>query len=480
MHQKIQNDILRVLDARYLPSFPDETMIPAGAAVNEKINDQMRSIWPDWQIEDKIGEGSFGIVYRVSRTEFSQTFYSAVKVITIPNNEAEMKSLRLEGLNEGSMRKYYRDIVEACVNEISALERLKGSAHIVNIEDFKVIQYPDMIRWDIFIRMELLEGLDAYLSRKGKLSQIEVIKLGEDICDALSVCEMEHIIHRDIKQENVFVTKRGDFKLGDFGIAKTLEKTGSVYSQKGTYSYMAPEVYRGNSYGASVDIYALGILMYRLLNNNRIPFLDPDKQFIRYDEREAALKRRMDGEQLPLLSGVNPDLSEIILQACRYEPEKRFRSAEAMRNAPHYVMVKMQSQEDGIIQIDLEQRREKEYQQEPKRMQEQEPRRRQEQKHQKEQEGEQEQIRYPEQQKQKQAVKRDSSQRGNKYAIASLITVIIGFFLYYNISGVFLAAAGIVMTFIAGAKGNRSPLRIVSCVVAVSIIVLFFLSRQMY
>ena len=223
--------------------------------------------------------------------------------------------------------------MDSCISEITALERLKGCSHIVSMSDFCLRKREGELRWDILIRMELLKSLEEYLSETGKIDQEQAIRIGLDICDALVYCEREHIIHRDIKQENVFVSRHGDFKLGDFGIAKNLEKTRSMYSQKGTYTYMAPEIYQGRNYGSNVDIYSLGILLFRLLNNNRIPFTDPNKQMIGYEERKEALNLRMRGEQLPAPCNADAAMTEVILKACAYDPQERYQKAEELQSA---------------------------------------------------------------------------------------------------------------------------------------------------
>ncbi len=75
----------------------------------------------------------------------------------------------------------------------------------------------------------------------------------------------------------------------------------STLSKKGTYSYMAPEMYRGEQYDSRVDIYALGLVLYKLMNHNRLPFLNLEKQLITYRDKENALTRRMSGETPPRL-----------------------------------------------------------------------------------------------------------------------------------------------------------------------------------
>ena len=113
-----------------------------------------------------------------------------------------------------------------------------------------------------------------------ELTEKEVIKLGMDLSKALEYCRKLKIIHRDIKPENIFVSRFGDFKLGDFGIAREQAHTVGNMSKKGTYSYMAPEIYKGEKYDSSIDIYSLGIVLYELLNQNRLPFLALDQRLI--------------------------------------------------------------------------------------------------------------------------------------------------------------------------------------------------------
>ena len=70
------------------------------------------SVWPEWKIVEKIGEGSFGKVYKACRTEQGTTFYSAIKVITIPSNQGELSSVRSESPNEQSVKEYFQGLVD--------------------------------------------------------------------------------------------------------------------------------------------------------------------------------------------------------------------------------------------------------------------------------------------------------------------------------------------------------------------------------
>ena len=253
-------------------------------------------------------------MYKAKRTERGRSFYSAIKIISIPASKGELDSVRSEMNNEQSTREYFRNLVEDCIQEIYTMEHFCGNSHVVSFEDFKVVEYLDEIGWDISIRMEYLTSF----------------KLGCDLAMALIYCRKLNIIHRDVKPENIFVSRFGDFKLGDFGIAREQAHTMSNMSKKGTYSYMAPEIYKGEKYDSSIDIYSLGIVLYKLMNQNRLPFLSLDKQLITYRDKETALARRMAGEKMPAPVNASAAFSHIILKACAYEPGKRYRKPEDM------------------------------------------------------------------------------------------------------------------------------------------------------
>lgn len=288
-------------------------------------------IFGSWHIVREIGEGSFGKVFEIEREDFGYTYKSALKAVTIPQTKSEVKSLT-EEMDNASITRYFRGFVEEMVQEFNMMSKLKGHSNIVSYEDHVVVTHNEDIGWDILIRMELLTPLAEYVNGES-LPRSEVIKLGIDMCKALEACRKHQIIHRDIKPENIFVSELGNFKLGDFGIAKTVEKTTGGLSRKGTYSYMAPEIYKGESYGPSVDIYSLGLVLYRYLNNNRVPFLPEYPEVIKHSDREEAMVRRIKGERIPAPANADKALANIILKACAYDPKDRYASPTEMRIA---------------------------------------------------------------------------------------------------------------------------------------------------
>lgn len=287
-------------------------------------------VFNSWYLKKMLGEGSYGKVFEIEREDFGTTYKAALKTMTIPQSESEIKSVMADGMDEASVREYYENFVEDIVKEFVLMSKLKGNSNIVSYEDHMVIEHKDQIGWDILIRMELLTPLHDYI-KTIDLKRKDVIQLGIDMCKALELCQKYNIIHRDIKPENIFVSENGDYKLGDFGIARTLEQTSGMLSKKGTQAYMAPEIYREESYGSNVDIYSLGIVMYRLLNENRTPFLPAYPAPITHSDREAAIKKRISGAPIPKPTNADGRLAEIVLKACSYDPKERYFSPMEMR-----------------------------------------------------------------------------------------------------------------------------------------------------
>ena len=290
------------------------------------------SPWPEWQITSKIkiGEGAYGTVYKAERSEQGHVFYSAIKVISVPGSREELNVVLSETGDEITARKYFENVMQDCIREISTMENFRGNSHIVSVEDYKVTEYLDEIGWDIYIRMECLTSFQEYCDENG-FSPKDAEKLGRDICRALGYLEKKNIVHRDIKPENIFVSRFGDYKIGDFGIARKLEQSLSGISKKGTQVYMAPEVYHGEQYDARADIYSLGIVLYRLTNHNRLPFVSLSKQLITYHDKEEALSRRMAGEKFLPPDEADELFASVIMKACAYEPENRYQTPEDMQ-----------------------------------------------------------------------------------------------------------------------------------------------------
>ena len=291
----------------------------------------IQKVWPDWKVTEKIGEGSFGQVFKAEKESFGIKQESAIKVVRIPGDEAELEKVKSSfGLDDEELRDYFYPQLDKLKKEIELMMKLDDS-NIVKIHDFEIKESLDSkIGWYILIRMELLECLEKYV-KNNDMTVADVVSIGEDILSCLETCEENNIIHRDIKPANLFRNDKGVYKLGDFGIAKDVSASVGSLSYKGTENYMAPEVYMGKRYNSTIDIYALGIVLYKLLNRNRLPFMSQEQ--LTSASIEKAFQKRNTGEPLPKPMQASEAIYKVIKKMCAYRPEDRFQTAAEAKKA---------------------------------------------------------------------------------------------------------------------------------------------------
>ena len=286
--------------------------------------------WPDWTITAYLGGGGYGKVYQIERTVSGLQEEAALKIISRPADDQEIEAYYDNGYDAESMVATYTDELQRYVKEYQMMRELQGQSNIVSCDDFAVVPREDGIGGSIFIRMELLTPLPKAV-KKEMLSEEQVIRLGKDICRALILCEERNIIHRDIKPDNIMISRFGDFKLGDFGVARVQDHTTNA-TKMGTHGYAAPEVEHMQKYGKEADIYSLGITLYWLLNNRRMPLLRAD-EILNGTKVSEAMVRRYNGEPLPPPRDGSEGLKAIVLKACAYDAKDRYRSAGEMYQA---------------------------------------------------------------------------------------------------------------------------------------------------
>ena len=301
------------------------------------IEEELSSVWPGWHVARRLGGGSFGDVFQIYRDNYGIRVDSALKVIQMDDWMATV------ALPSNSRDENQPNIPDALRSEIQIMEALRGAPNIVSIEDFAYKRVGQTST--LLVRMELLKSLQEVLpgrNGQGTLSSIsEITKLGKDICRALMYCEKRGIIHRDIKPANLFVDRFGDYKVGDFGASKRMETVHVAQTMTGigTISYMAPEIFRGQSYNNTVDIYALGLVLYQLLNNGRMAFL-PDSGAYSTQDIDSANYQRLHGTQVPSLAGkyvgrerIDSRLDAVVRKACAMNPADRYRTAQEFFDA---------------------------------------------------------------------------------------------------------------------------------------------------
>lgn len=302
--------------------------------MNYEYYKRYEPLWDKWKIVREIGSGSYGRVFEIQCEENGVIRKAALKAVSVPKNDDELSAaLQSEGMTMKEASLFFKEAADDFSEECNVMHKFSNSRNIVNYQEHITRIHDNRVGWDILIRMELLTPLFIYFMVNAVTEGI-VVRLGIDICKALIECENNNILHRDIKPENIFVYKTGDFKLGDFGVAKVVESTVGASTRVGTADYSAPEVLVGyQKYDKRADLYSLGMVMYRLLNEKRMPFWPLPPNPISYRQRQEAQSKRLNGEKMSKPVNSSDELGKIILKACSFNADDRYQNAREMKKA---------------------------------------------------------------------------------------------------------------------------------------------------
>ncbi|MBQ9981828.1 MAG: leucine-rich repeat protein [Oscillospiraceae bacterium] len=285
---------------------------------------EYQPLWENWVIDSTIHNGVNSRVYKIKRNRDGEDEFSVMKVVTI-TLESDMLMSKSDGM------KYLDDRCARAKAEIRSMIKLQRSPYIVSYFDDTVKTIYDengeKAGYDLLIRMEYLECFGAKIREsEHSMTTGDIINLAYDIGYALRDIHKCNMIHRDIKPDNIFIDEYGYYKLGDFGVTKTVNATGYTSTRTGTEPYAAPEVWvnderlRG-AYAFKADIYSFGIVLYQLINGNLLPFMTD----FTHNELERSVSLRMRGEKVPPPTGGNPELRRIVCRMCEYSPDNRYR-----------------------------------------------------------------------------------------------------------------------------------------------------------
>ena len=299
-------------------------------SIAQRLNN-FKEISDNWEIGEPIGSGSCGrtTTYRIIRRTKNNTFVEecALKAVTVIEEDGKKCECTEAFLHDYVERR--EKLVHDMEQEIALMHKLRDCPNIVTYKDYMFCDWEDETGFgcDLYIRMDFYNSLRKRMHHE-RFSDAMIAKVGVDICSALEVCHKKGIIHRDIKPDNIFINANGDFLLGDFGISKMVDELNKAETRIGTYEYAAPEVVyakEGESYDETVDIYSLGLVLYELANNGKLPFCES----VYAGSYEVGIRLR--GKPVPKPSGCGKALGEVILKACAFDKEKRYQSASNMR-----------------------------------------------------------------------------------------------------------------------------------------------------
>ena len=199
-----------------------------------------------------------------------------------------------------------------------------------------------------YIVMELVEGitLKKYIEKKARLSYKEAVSIAIQVGMGIEVAHNNHIIHRDIKPQNIIISKDGKVKVTDFGIAKAATSNTITSHVMGSVHYTSPEQARGGYSDEKSDIYSLGITMFEMLTG-RVPF---------NGETTVAIAIKHIQEELPSPKDFVPEIpgvvESIVLKCCQKSPDRRYQSAQEL--IADLKQSLMNPDEDFVVQNDVE------------------------------------------------------------------------------------------------------------------------------
>lgn len=286
---------------------------------------EFEPLFDSWYVDGKISQGRNMDIFKVYRNFASENEYMALKTIKFPRSDKELSAV----IDSGKFKTIdeYLDTLEKMVREnMDKMMNFRTCSNIVRFDNYTIIK--ERSCFYVVMLMELVTPLTDYI--KGyNINVREVCKISTDLCKALSVFRQFGLIHQEVKHENIYVNSKGQYLLGDFGITTLLD---SEFEVKEESTYTAPEFYNKNETDTCSDVYSLGILMYKFLNKNRVPFLPEFPAPISLADRQAAFQRRISGEIMPAPSEADPRLSAIILKACSFNVSQRYQSPQELKS----------------------------------------------------------------------------------------------------------------------------------------------------
>jgi serine/threonine protein kinase len=300
-----------------------ENLTPPASLASEKARvataEDDASILPGtpYRMLREVGQGASGIVYEAEHVELGRKL--ALKVLTPEHASA-------------------KDAIDRFRREARAIAAL-SHPNLSLLYDFG-----RALDGRVFLAMELLEGetLDRRLTTTRGMDWREAVELAIEVTKALEAAHGANLVHRDLKPANLFLTRKGELKLLDFGVALALSDTASSDEKRqrgfaifGTPEYMAPEQVAGETVDGRCDLYALGCVLYEL-TTGAPPFEGTSSVVVMGKQlREVAEAPRVRAPQ----RGIPASLDDVIMTALAKSPENRFASAQAMREALEATLV---------------------------------------------------------------------------------------------------------------------------------------------
>lgn len=261
-----------------------------------------------------------------------------LKRMSVPASDNQVNALILSGAysDEAAVNEYYSRVVEDIKAELAVGKKLAASGNFSGAVDYQVERKESGVGFDIYILYPLYIPLNDLIAN-GAMTNLRAINLGLDMCDAISACREAGYLFGNIKPENIYFMQSGKFVLGDLGLVTLQDLKYACLPEEYIGRYSAPELSDiSASPNTTVDLYSLGMVLFRIYNGNHGPFEDEETSELMAD------KLRLTGKPIPTPIYADYELASIILRACAFKPEDRFQTPEEFKQT---LMLYMQRNE---------------------------------------------------------------------------------------------------------------------------------------
>ncbi len=296
------------------------------------------TVFDHWSISSQLSSGELGSVFVLSHQDQNMENISQLKVVSVPR---DLKDLMMIQQTVADVPAYINSVLSFVMEEVELMTRLNGNPHVVQYFDHKKDPHANGIGCDILVRTEHLLPLEEYVLTC-PLTRSDILRLGVEMCRALEDCHQKNILHRDIQLNRIYATKSGNFKLGDFAIpCVEASDLPSLGVEDLPHLYMAPELCKGEDYDHTVDIYALSLVLYQLLNKNRLAFVEEHRSWVTEGDLRKAQALRLSGASLPPpFFAKKGKLYKVLAKAAQPKAKDRYQSAQAFRRDLELLMPK--------------------------------------------------------------------------------------------------------------------------------------------
>ena len=294
-------------------------------------------------VEARIASGNGVACYELTHKQSGQRF--VLKHISLPASEEKLEALLLSGAyaDRDEAGRYYQHMAEDLVREIRCNRALSECPNILRFLSYQLIPRENSVGYDLYTITARKQSLQQF-RQENAMSHLMALNLGIDICTALEAIHEAGFVFQDLCPGNIFLDEAGRFLLGDFGLAPMQDMQYSSLPEQYLSEYSAPEL-GGVLTGLNptIDIYSLGMLLYRIYNGYHAPFEDEQTGVSASEERRRA------GEALPAPLYADYELAGILGKACAFDPAERYQTPAELREALSDYMIRNAADDSLIV-----------------------------------------------------------------------------------------------------------------------------------